>query len=308
MATSLSRVAPTLLRIQQGQSVTKANMSGTPFLILTKGRKVFLTAAGVVSAGAVGVAYALNEAVKAQDLSLHAPSYPWAHNGIISSIDMQSARRGYQVYKQVCSACHSLKYVAYRELVDNIMTEDEAKAEAAEIQVQDGPDESGNMFMRPGKLADYFPSPYPNEEAARAANNGAYPPDLSYITLARHGGEDYVFSLLTGYTEAPAGVHLQDGQHFNPYFMGGAIGMAQSLYNETIEYEDGTPASASQLAKDVSNFLTWASSPEHDTRKRLWIKITMTLTVIIGSAWYWKRHVWSSIKSRKILFRETRKP
>lgn len=102
---------------------------------------------------------------------------------------MQSVRRGYQVYKQVCAACHSMKYVAYREMVNTFLTEDEAKAEAAEIQVQDGPNDEGNMFMRPGKLADYLPSPYPNEEAARATNNGAYPPDLSYITLARHGGE-----------------------------------------------------------------------------------------------------------------------
>jgi len=220
---------------------------------------------------------------------------------------MAAARRGYQVYKQVCSACHSLKYVAYRELVGCILTEEEAKQEASEVQVQDGPNEEGEMFMRPGKLADYFPSPYPNEEAARHANNGAYPPDLTLITLARHGGEDYVFSLLTGYVDAPAGVTLQDGQNFNPYFPGGAIGMAQVLFNDTIQYDDGTPATASQLAKDVTTFLKWCAEPEHDTRKRLWIKVTLTLGVITLGMWYWKRHVWSSIKSRKILFREPRK-
>jgi ubiquinol-cytochrome c reductase cytochrome c1 subunit len=306
MALSITKVAGRFLRVPSGQTVLKVNMSGTPF-ILSKGRKVFLTAAGVLTTGALGVAYALNESVKAQDLVLHAAEYPWPHNGIINSIDMASARRGYQVYKQVCSACHSLKYAAYRELVGTILTENEAKVEASEIQVQDGPDDEGKMFMRPGKLADYFPSPYPNEEAARAANNGAYPPDLTYITLARHGGEDYVFSLLTGYTDAPAGIHLQEGQNFNPYFPGGAIGMAQVLYNDSIQYEDGTPATASQLAKDVTTFLKWCAEPEHDTRKRLWIKCTMTLGLITLGVWYWKRHVWTSIKSRKIIFREPRK-
>lgn len=143
-----------------------------------------------------------------------------------------SVRRGYEVYKQVCSACHSMQYIAYRNLVGVTHTEAEAKAEAEQITVKDGPDDTGNYYTRPGKLSDYFPSPYPNEEAARAANNGAYPPDLSYIVSARKGGEDYIFSLLTGYHDAPAGVVLREGQYFNPYFPGGAISMAQVLYNE----------------------------------------------------------------------------
>jgi ubiquinol-cytochrome c reductase cytochrome c1 subunit len=188
-----------------------------------------------------------------------------------------------------------------------IATEEEAKQEASEVQVQDGPNDEGEMFMRPGKLADYVPSPYPNEEAAKFANNGALPPDLTYITLARHGGEDYVFSLLTGYTEPPAGFVLNEGLNFNPYFPGGAIAMAQVLFNDSIQYDDGTPPTASQLAKDVTTFLKWCAEPEHDERKRLWIKLTMTLGVITCGFWYWKRHVWSSIKSRKILFREPRK-
>ena len=147
-----------------------------------------LATAGFAASAAIGIGYCLNESVKAADLVLHPPHYPWPHNPLIGSIDMKSVRRGYQVYKQVCAACHSLQYVAYREMVGAFLTEDEAKAEAAEIQVQDGPDDEGNMYMRPGKLADYCPRPYANEEAARAANNGAYPPDLSYITLARHNG------------------------------------------------------------------------------------------------------------------------
>ena len=128
--------------------------------------------------------------------------------------------------------------------------------------------------MRPGKLSDAFPSPYPNEEAARAANNGAFPPDLSYIVLARHGYENYIFSLLTGYQETPAGLVIGEGQYFNPYFPGGAISMAQALYDEAVEYSDGTPPIASQLAKDVTTFLAWCAQPEHDKRKKLLIDVS----------------------------------
>src|SRR6218665_3527009 len=131
------------------------------------------------------------------------------------------------------------------------------------------------MFMRPGKLSDSLPSPYPNEEAARAANNGAYPPDLSYIVLARHGGQDYVFSLLTGYQEKRAGFIFGEGQNFNPFFPGGAISMAQTLFNEAAEYSDGTPATASQMAKDVTTFLSWTAQPEHDKRKKMIIHVSV---------------------------------
>lgn len=168
--------------------------------------------------------------------------------------------------------------------------------------VRDGPNEAGEYFMRPGKLSDYFVSPYPNEEAARHANNGAYPPDLSWISSARHGGEDYLFALLTGYTEPPAGIVLRDGQYFNPYFPGGAIGMAQALYNETIEYSDGTPATASQLAKDVSTFLKWSSEPEWDDRKRIFIKAVGMFSILLALSYYMKRHKWSALKTRKIAF------
>lgn len=211
------------------------------------------------------------------------------------------------MYKQVCSACHSLQYVKYREFVGALMTEEEAKNEAAEVQVTDGPDDEGNMFQRPGKLADGLPRPYPNEEAARAANNGAYPPDLTYITLARHGGEDYVFSLLTGYEETPAGISMQEGQYFNPYMLGGAIAMAQVLYNDTIQYDDGTPATASQLAKDVATFLKWCAEPEHDERKRLWMKLMIILVPMTLATAYWKRAVWAPIKYRKIVFKDPSK-
>ncbi|CAG2103559.1 unnamed protein product, partial [Medioppia subpectinata] len=237
--------------------------------------QILYTTGAVAVVGAIGLYCALNQSVKASGLELHPPAYPWSHNGFIKGFDHQSIRRGYQVYRQVCAACHGMKYVSYRELVGVSHTEAEAKQEASESQVLDGPDDTGKMFLRAGKLFDRFPSPHPNEEAARAANNGALPPDLSVIVLARDGGEDYIFSLLTGYMEAPAGVVLADGMHFNPYFVSGsgAIGMAQALFSDMIEYSDGTPATQSQLAKDVVTFLSWAAQPEFDTRKKAAIDV-----------------------------------
>lgn len=266
----------------------------------TKGKRALYGSLGLLAGGAGALIFALDRSVRASDLELHPPKNPWSHKGWFSSLDHAGIRRGYEVYKQVCAACHSLRFIAYRNLVGVSHTEEEAKAEAAEQMITDGPDEAGNMFQRPGKLSDYVPSPYPNEEAARAANNGAYPPDLSYIASARHGGEDYIFALLTGYHDAPAGVALRDGQYYNPYFPGGAISMAQALYNEVIEYTDGTPAVTSQLAKDIGTFLKWTSEPEHDDRKRMTIKAIGIFTVLIALSYYAKRFRWSSLKTRKI--------
>ncbi|XP_075529971.1 cytochrome c1 [Dermacentor variabilis] len=290
------------LRLQSGSLISKAHAS--TYTPLSRGKKVFFSTVGVVGAGVAGVIYALNESVKASDLVLHPPKLAWPHKEtVISSLDHASIRRGYEVYKQVCAACHSMRYVAYRNLVGVSHTEAEAKAEAESVQIVDGPDDQGNMFERPGKLSDYFPNPYPNDEAARAANNGALPPDLSFITNARHGGEDYIFYLLTGYCDPPAGVKMQEGQYYNPYFPGGAIGMAQALYNEAIEYSDGTPATASQMAKDVTTFLKYCTEPEFDDRKRMFIKVMMILTVLTAVTWYYKRFKWTIIKSRKIVYK-----
>lgn len=289
-----------LLKVPNGLYSSKACLS---FKNLTKGKKVAAGLLGAAASGAVGLGVALHTAVWAGDLELHPPEYPWSHNGMFESFDHASIRRGYEVYKQVCAACHSMNYMFYRNLVGVIMTEDEAKAEAEEINVMDGPNEDGNMFERPGKLADRFPNPYTNDEAAKAANNGALPPDLTFITNARHGGENYVFALLTGYCDPPAGIEMREGLHFNPYFQGGAIGMAQALYNEIIEYSDGTPATQSQLSKDVCIFLKWAAEPEHDQRKRMGLKTIMILGVLIAASFYYKRHKWAVLKSKKIAFK-----
>jgi len=268
------------------------------------GKKAALMAVGAVTGVGGAVAYKLDQEVKA-NMALHAPKLPWSHSGMIDSLDHASVRRGYQVYKQVCAACHSMRFLAYRNLVGITHTEEEAKAEAEESQTLDGPDEAGSMFMRPGKLADNFPSPFPNDAAASAANNGAIPPDLSFIILARHGGEDYVYHLLNGYCDPPAGIELKEGQNFNPYYPGGAIGMGAPLYNEIIEYDDGTPATLSQLAKDVTTFLVWAASPEHDMRKKMGIKALMCLGLMFGLTFYVKRQRWSVIKSRKVFYTPT---
>jgi len=264
-------------------------------------------ALGALAAGGLATGYALQLETHAEEIiDIHPPHFPWSHKGAFSSLDHASIRRGYKVYKEVCAACHSMNQLAFRHLIGVCFTEEEVKEIASEYQIRDGPDDEGNMFERPGKPADYFPNPYANEEAARAANGGALPPDLSLITSARHGGEDYVFSILTGYYDTPAGVDLRDDLYYNVYFPGQAIAMAQALYTDIIEYEDGTPATVSQLAKDVCTFLKWAAEPEHDDRKRMGMKALTILSIIMFISWYYKRHKWTVLKSRKVVYRPLR--
>lgn len=238
-----------------------------------------------------------------EDEGLHPPKYPWPHNGWFDSFDHASIRRGYQVYREVCSSCHSLDRIAWRNLVGVSHTVDECKTMAEEVEYQDGPNDQGEMFQRPRKLSDYMPPPYPNEEAARAANQGALPPDLSLIVKARHGGADYIFSLLTGYVDPPAGIELREGMNYNPFFPGGAISMARVLFDGVVEYEDGTPATTSQMAKDVVSFLNWAAEPEHDERKQIGIKAVIMFSTLTLLALYTKRYKWGPIKTRKVVYR-----
>lgn len=234
---------------------------------------------------------------------LHPTNYPWVHNKIFKTYDHQALRRGFQVYQEVCASCHSLDRIPYRSLVGTILTVNEAKALAEANEYPGEPNEEGEIEMRPGKLADYLPAPYKNEEAARFANNGALPPDLSLIIKARHGGCDYIFSLLTGYPEEPpAGVVVAPGMNFNPYFPGTGIAMARVLYEELVEFEDGTPATTSQMAKDVVEFLNWAAEPEMDDRKKMGMKVlVVTASLWAVSVWV-KRYKWAWIKSRKIAY------
>lgn len=231
---------------------------------------------------------------------VHPPHLHWEHNGFFQTYDHASLRRGYEVYRQVCSTCHSMGLLHFRELIGATHTEEQAKALAESIEVVDGPNDEGEMFERKGKLSDRFPSPYANEELSRYANGGALPPDMSCLSKSRHGGPDYIYALLTGYKDAPAGVEVREGLHYNPYFPGGAIGMAPPLQDGGVEYEDGTPASTSQQAKDVSAFLMWASEPEHDERKKMGFKLGIGLFFLICTTGYYKRFKWSIYKSRRI--------
>jgi cytochrome c1 len=198
-----------------------------------------------------------------------------------------SLRRGFQVYREVCASCHSITRVPYRAVVGKFMTVDEAKALAEENEYDTEPNNEGEVEKRPGKLSDYMPAPYKNDEAARAANNGALPPDLSLMVKARHGGCNYIFSLLTGYPEEPpAGAVVQEGLNFNPYFPGTGIAMARVLYDDLVEYDDGTKASTSQMAKDVVEFLNWAAEPEMDDRKKMgWKVLAITSVLFAISVW-----------------------
>ncbi|EDN97936.1 hypothetical protein SS1G_12792 [Sclerotinia sclerotiorum 1980 UF-70] len=215
----------------------------------------------------------------------------------------EGLRRGFQVYQEVCASCHSLSRIPYRALVGVTHTVDEAKAMAEENEYDSEPNDEGEIEKRPGKLSDYLPSPYKNDEAARAANNGALPPDLSLMVKARHGGANYIFSLLTGYPdEVPAGAKVPEGLNFNPYFPGTGIAMARVLYNDLVEYEDGTPASASQMAKDVVEFLNWSAEPEMDQRKKMGMKVLVIGSMLFALSIWVKRYKWSPIKTRKIMY------
>jgi len=256
--------------------------------------------AAVVTGGALAGYLVASTSVDASEDLLHYPHMTWSHSGIMDSWDTASLRRGFEVYRQVCSTCHNMDFTFYRNLVGVTHTEVQAKALATSIKVQDGPNDKGNMFERPGRLTDRMPRPYANEQAARAANNGAFPPDLSLVSKARHGGEDYVFSILTGYIDPPFGIKIREGLHYNPYFPGGAIAMAKALQDDGITYEDGTPATVTQQAKDVSTFLAWASEPEQDERKLLGIKAVIMAAFMAIGAGYQKRLKWSLYKTQRI--------
>nr|POE63695.1 cytochrome c1, heme protein, mitochondrial [Quercus suber] len=243
------------------------------------------------------------QAMTPAEEGLHATKYPWEHAKYHKTFDHASLRRGFQVYREVCAACHSLSRIPYRNAVGNFMTVDEAKALAEENEYDTEPNDEGEIEKRPGKLSDYLPAPYKNDEAARAANNGALPPDLSLMVKARHGGCDYIFSLLTGYPEEPpAGAVVQSGLNFNPYFPGTGIAMARVLFDGLVEYDDGTPATTSQMAKDVVEFLNWTAEPEMDDRKRMGWKVMAVGSVLFAISVWVKRYKWSNIKTRRLLY------
>lgn len=220
----------------------------------------------------------------------------FSFEGPFGTFDRAATQRGFQVYREVCSSCHGLKYLAFRNLTEIGYSEEMAKAIAAEYQITDGPDDNGDMFERPGRLSDYVPSPFPNDNAAKAANGGALPPDLSVIVDAREGGADYVYSILTGYEDAPAGEELPAGQYYNAYFPGHRIAMPQPLYEDLVTYADGTPASIEQMAHDVTTFLAWVSEPNLEAQKRMGLNVLLYLAVFTVLLWLTNRKVWRRVK------------
>ncbi len=223
------------------------------------------------------------------------PHEEWSFQGIFGTYDRAALQRGFQVYTNVCAGCHGLSLVRYRNLEAIGFSEDEVKAIAAEVQVTDGPNGDGDMFERAGRPSDAFVSPFANEQAARASNGGAYPPDLSLMTKARVGGPDYAYGILTGYHEAPAGMELQPGLNYNAYFPGHQIAMPAPLSEDAVEYADGTPATVEQMAHDVVTFLSWTAEPELETRKRMGVKVILFLVVFTGLLYATKRKIWAKL-------------
>jgi ubiquinol-cytochrome c reductase cytochrome c1 subunit len=226
----------------------------------------------------------------------HPEAQDWEFTGVFGKFDVASIQRGLQVYIEVCSACHSLNQMAYRNLLDLGFNVDEVKAIAEQYEVTDGPDDNGDMFERPARPSDKFVAPFPNAQAARASNNGAFPPDLSLITKAHPGGPDYIFALLTGFEdEAPEGVKIGDGMNFNPFFSGQQIAMSQPLFEDSVEYSDGTPATVENMAWDVANFLQWTAEPEMEDRKRIGWKVVLFMLVLSGLLYAAKRQTWAKL-------------
>lgn len=220
---------------------------------------------------------------------------PFSFEGPLGTYDKAALQRGLMVYRNVCSACHSLKRVAYRNLTALGYSEEQVKSIAAEYTVMDGPNDEGEMFERPARPSDKFKSPFANDKAAMAANSGALPPDLSLITKARHGGADYVYSILTGYATAPHGMEVPEGKYYNKAMDGNVIAMAPPLTDGGVAYEDGTPQIVNQYAKDVATFLTWAAEPEMEQRKQMGVKVILFLMVFAVIMYAVKKAIWKKV-------------
>ena len=222
----------------------------------------------------------------------------WPFEGIFGTFDRQAAQRGAQVYLEVCSACHGLKHLYYRNLQDIGFSAEEIKAIASEKTVIDGPNSDGDMFDRPAELADNFVSPFPNEAAARASNNGAFPVDLSLIVKAREDGPTHLYSILTGYLEAPDDFIVPDGLYYNQHFEGGKISMPPPLVSGQVDFIDRTPATIEQMAHDVTIFLQWAAEPEMEHRKSMGLKVMLFLSIFTILFFISKKRTWKNIKTK----------
>jgi cytochrome c1 len=264
-----------------------------------------------VFSGAAGVrAYA-------QEAAANPTPQQWSFSGPFGQYDPQQLQRGFKIFREVCSTCHSMKLVSFRNLADPggpHFTEAQAAAVAATFQVTDGPNDQGQMFQRPGKIADYFPPPFPNDQAARAALGGGLPPDMSTLAKAREynegfagflidpftmyqeAGPDYIHAIINGYTNPPAGFALPPGTYYNKYFPAGAIKMPPPLHDGQVKYTDGTPETLDQYGRDVAAFLMWAAEPKLDERKQLGFQVMIFLIVFTGLLYFTKKKIWHAVE------------
>ena len=230
------------------------------------------------------------------------PKQDWSFKGITGKFDRSALQRGYQVYTEVCSSCHSMNLLSYRNLGEKGGPEfslEQVKAIAANFEVTDGPNSEGEMFTRPGRPSDKFVSPYPNIQAAIAANGGAYPPDMSVLVKARKGGADYIYAVLMGYEDPPAGFELEDGVYYNKYMDGNKIKMSNPLSEDLVTYADGTKASIAKMSEDVTTFLTWAAEPHLETRHRIGMKVIFYLVIFTVLIYFSMRRLWSRIDTEE---------
>ena len=219
----------------------------------------------------------------------------WSFSGPFGTYDKAAMQRGFQVYSEVCAGCHSLKLIAFRNFADLGYNEAEIKAIASQYEVQDGPNDDGEMFMRPAIPADRMPAPYLNDNAARAGNNGALPPDLSLITKARPNGANYLYSLLAGYKDAPEGTNVPDGMYYNSAYPGHLIAMPQPLYGDDVVYSDGSTTSVEGLSADLTQFLMWAAEPKMEVRKRVGVAAVFFLSIFVVVSYLAKRRIWADV-------------
>lgn len=222
-------------------------------------------------------------------------SRDWSFSGPFGTFDKAALQRGFQVYNEVCAGCHSMKLIAFRNFVDLGYNESEIKALAAQYEVQDGPNDDGDMFMRPAIPADRMPAPYANDNAARAGNNGALPPDLSLIAKARPNGPNYLYSLLSSYDDPPSGKEVPDGMYYNAAYPGHLIAMPQPLYGDDVEYSDGAATSIEAVSADLTQFLMWAAEPKMEVRKRIGVAAVFFLSIFVIFSYLAKRRIWADV-------------
>ena len=254
-------------------------------------------------------------AASAQDADAP-PRQTWSFHGPFGTYDPAQLQRGFKIYREVCSNCHSIKLLSFRNLAEPGgpgFTEAQAGAIAATFQVTAGPNDQGQMFQRPGQISDTFPPPFANDEAARAALGGKLPPDMSVLAKARsyeagfpyfifdaftmyqEDGPDYIHAIITGYTDPPAGFVLPPGGQYNKYFPGHAIGMPKPLSDGQVEYTDGTPTTVDQYGRDVAAFLMWAAEPTLNARHRLGFQVMIFLIAFTCLLYLSKKKLWHDI-------------